>query len=81
MTNTVQLQSVGRVAAKPASEFKVGDFMAWNFGYASEVLEIVKETKSFITFKLNSIDPMGRVTDTTAERRLGKNRLVAIAKA
>jgi hypothetical protein len=75
-TQTVQLQSVGHVAAKPAKDFKVGEFMAWNFGYASEVLEIVKETKSFITFKLSSTE-----SDYVGERRLGKNRLVAIVKA
>lgn len=75
-TKTVQLQSVGHVAAKPAKEFKVGDFMAWNFGFTSEVVGIAKETKAFIVFELKSTSD-----GITRERRLKKDRLVAIAKA
>lgn len=76
--NTIQLQSIGKVEAKKASDFKVGEKMKWNFGYTSEVLEIVKETKTQIVVKLNSIDPLGRVSDFIGERRLKKERLVAI---
>lgn len=76
--HTIQLQSIGNVEAKPAADFSKGEKMGWNFGYRSEILEIVKETKSFITFKLNNINPDGTITDYIGERRLGKNRLVAI---
>ena len=76
---TIQIQSVGKVNAKPAAEFSVGEKMLWNFGYSSEILEIVKETPTQIVFKINSISPTGKVEDFTGERRLKKTRLVAIA--
>ena len=70
---TVQLQGVGKVKAKPASEFSVGDFMGWNFGHCSLVVGVAKETKSFITYELQNPE-----TGDIHERRLGKSRLVAI---
>tara|TARA_R110002049_G_scaffold224712_4_gene396499 strand:+ start:4499 stop:4735 length:237 start_codon:yes stop_codon:yes gene_type:complete len=76
--NTIQLQSIGKVEAKKSIDFKVGEKMKWNFGYTSEILEIVKETKTQIVFKLNSIDPTGKISDFIGERRLKKERLVAI---
>ena len=80
MTQTVQLQSVGNIEAKEAQEFKIGESMMWNFGYTSEILSVIKETKTQIIFGMNSVDPSGKSNGQTYERRLKKNRLVAIAK-
>ena len=80
MDLTVQLQSVGYVKAKEAQQFKIGELMMWNFGYKSEILSIVKETKTQIIFSLNSIKPNGSTDGKVYERRLKKNRLIAIAK-
>jgi hypothetical protein len=70
----IQIQSVGRVQAKPAIEFSIGDKMVWNFGYTSEVVRVVKETKSQIIYELKSTD-----SGNIHERRFGKQRLVAFA--
>ncbi len=79
MKNKVQIQSIGKVNGKQAINFKKGEKMLWNFGYKSEVLDIVSETAKFITFKLNSVDPFGKTSGEIYERRLKKDRLVAIA--
>ena len=42
----VRLQSVGWVRAKPASEFKVGDRIAYNFGAEGKVLSVEVSGKS-----------------------------------
>ena len=68
---SIRLQSIGLVKAKAAEEFKIGDFMAWNFGSKSKVVGIEKKTKSFVTFILSD---GGEIYS----RRLGKKRLVAI---
>jgi len=70
---TIQLQSVGKVPAQPASNIKVGTRLMWNFGSVSEVLEIVKETAKTITIKEKVLR-----SDYIGERKLFKNRLVAI---
>ena len=67
--NTVQLQSVGHCLGTPAAELKAGDKLMWNFGYTSEIVEIVKESKSFIFVKELS-------GGNIYERRLKKDRLV-----
>ena len=72
--DAIQLQACGLVKAKPAAEFKIGELMAWNFGYVSEVVGILFETKAFITFETLCHD--GKVYP----RRLKKDRLVAMAK-
>lgn len=76
----IHLQSVGKVEAKPAIEFKINEFMVWNFGSQSKVTAVVKETKAFITFELTY--PLGGSNDwantRTSERRLKKSRLVGI---
>lgn len=75
----VHLQSVGKVEAKPAQDFEIGEFMVWNFGSQSKVVGIAKETKAFITFELLSPDCWGDWSDAKVlERRLKKSRLVAI---
>lgn len=79
MTNLVHLQSVGKTEAKPAQEFEINEFMAWNFGSQSKIVGIIKETKAFITFELLSPDCWGDWSNAkVSERRLKKSRLVAI---
>jgi len=75
----IRLQQMGMVEAKPAQEFQIGEVMGWNFGARSEVLGIVKETNSFITFKISGCGRYGEIDKSvTYERRLKKTRLVAI---
>lgn len=69
---TIQLQSIGKRKATEAKNIKVGDTLIWNFGYTTKVLEIVKETAH--TIIIRSINESGKIYD----RRLGKERLVAI---
>ena len=67
----VQLQSVGRVPAKPAKDFKVGERIMWNFGEESLIIAIIKETPKTLVFKTES-------SGKTYRRRYGKDRLLAI---
>jgi len=78
---TVKLQGVGRVEAKPAGAFKVGESMMWNTGATSKVIEILEEksTDKFINFKVECADLYGNWANSQIyERRLKKTRLVAI---
>lgn len=69
---SIHLQGIyGEVPAIPSRELKKGNIIIWNFGYKSKVLDIVKETKTQIIVLLEC---EGRKN----ERRLGKNRLVAV---
>lgn len=70
---TIQLQSIGRRNATEAKNIKVGDTLIWNFGYTTKVLEIVKETACTIVIRT-----LNEFNGNTYERRLGKERLVAI---
>ena len=70
---TIQLQQVGKVSAKPAFDFKVGESMAWNFGSTTKIINIVKETAKMITFQFDS-----EKNGETHERKFLKTRLVAI---
>lgn len=75
----VHLQYFGKTQSKAAQDFKVGELMMWNGGLRSEVLEILNETGSFITFKISGCGKYGEVDKSTSyERRLKKNRQVAI---
>jgi hypothetical protein len=74
MTTTIQLQQIGRVQAKPAGQFKIGDRMAWNFGHTTTVIGIASETKAFITYIMTNDKTASR-----QERKLKKTRLVAFA--
>ena len=38
--NTIHLQGIGRVKAKPASAFSPGDSVRYNYGYTAEVIRI-----------------------------------------
>ena len=77
---TIHLQGIGKVEAKPAQEFQIGEFILWNFGSQSKIVGIAKETKAFITFKLEyPLSGRRDWADTgTSERRLKKSRLVGI---
>ena len=73
---TIHLQGVGRVEAKPAKEFKIGESFMWNYGSTSEIKRIVKETSSYITFEIEYEAYSGKME--LGERRLKKDRLVGI---
>lgn len=68
----MRLQGIGLVQGTPAIEVKKGDFLLWNMGYKSEVLEIVSETKAMITIKERC------ESGYIADRKMKKNRLVCI---
>ena len=70
---TIQIQSVGKVEAKPAIEFKAGEKMLWNFGYTSTIISVASETAAFITFLMQGKE------EKPYERKFKKTRLVAIA--
>lgn len=76
---TIHLQSIGKVEAKPAQDFKVNEFIIWNFGNQSKIVRVVKETKAFITFELTyPLSGNDWANTGTSERRLKKSRLVGI---
>ncbi|MBE7473139.1 MAG: hypothetical protein DPW09_36185 [Anaerolineae bacterium] len=78
----VHLQRIGKVAGKPAQEFKPGEFMMWNFGGVSRVEGVVKETPTYITFNISWPGKGNSWNDRSEDiRRLKKTRLVAIASA
>ena len=71
MSNTIQLQHIGRVKAIPAGQLKKGMQMMWNFGETSTVQAITKETTKSIW--VTEISKSGREYN----RRFAKTRLVA----
>lgn len=71
-SDTLQLQSIGHVIGRPASEITKGASLMWNFGSVEEVVEIVKTTAASIVIMIKSKG--GYV----GERRLMKKRLVCI---
>lgn len=71
----IWLINYGWAKAKPASEFKPGEYFRWNQGTCARFSRIAKETKQTITVVeeyFNGDEP------ATFERRLNKDRLVAI---
>jgi hypothetical protein len=70
----VHLQNVGLVKAKRANEFKVGEFMGWNFGITSKVVDIRDVSKCFV-----EIDE--ELNGKIYTRKCKKDRLIAIGKA
>ncbi len=70
---TLQVQSVGKMPAKPASQLELNDLTMWNFGSIYRVNKFIAETKAFITVELVEIK-----TNKTWLKRLKKSRLVAI---
>lgn len=73
---TIKLQGIyGDQEAKKVCELKIGDVIKWNFGYTSEVVDIIfSKTGKTATVMLKS-NTDGIVRD----RKMGANRLVAIA--
>lgn len=72
MTNgLVHLQGIGKVRAKPASAFEVGERMGWNYGYTSQVISKEKRGQ-FIHFKMLASD------NQVYSRRMKPSRLVAL---
>lgn len=78
---SVQLQSVGRVKAKPAAEFQIGEGMMWNFGSTTRVVAIVAQTARTITFELETVTSgFAQTVGQRHNRKFLKPRLVAIAR-
>ena len=75
MANTVKLQGIyGAQKGTPTKDLKVGDVIVWNYGYKSEVVEIIpSKTGKTITFMLRSLES-GNVNP----RKMGADRLVVI---
>lgn len=77
MANTVKLQGIhGQQPAIPTKDLKVGDVIIWNFGYKSEVVEIIpSKTGKTITFMLRSFESVN-----INARKMGADRLVVVEK-
>lgn len=75
MANTVKLQGIhGEKKGTPTKDLKIGDVIIWNFGYKSEVVEIIQsKTGKTITFMLKSLES-GNINP----RKMGADRLVVI---
>jgi len=75
--NTVKLQGIhGTKKGTPTKNLKVGDVLIWNYGYKSEVVEILpSKTGKTITFMLKSIE-----SGNISQRKMGANRLVVVEK-
>ena len=58
MTNTVKLQGIyGQQAGTAAKNLKIGDVIIWNFGYKSEVVDLIpSKTGKTITTMLKSLE-------------------------
>jgi hypothetical protein len=69
MTNTIQLQGIGKTNATQVQNLKIGDTVVWNFGHTSKVTGFVKETKAQLVVQF----------DGDHTRRLAKARLIGIA--
>ena len=75
MANTVKLQGIhGEQKGTPTKDLKVGDVIVWNYGYKSEVVEIIpSKTGKTITFMLKSFE-----SGNISPRKMGADRLVVI---
>lgn len=75
MTDTIKLQGInGEKQGTPAKKLKVGDVLVWNYGYKSEVIEIIpSKTGKTITFMLKSIE-----SGNILPRKMGADRLVVV---
>ena len=71
----IWLQRYGWCEAKPAGEFKVGEFMRWNFGSVSKILAVTSETAKTVSFLL---EWKGHQQYVTGGRKFRTGRLVAI---
>lgn len=75
MTNTVKLQGIhGEQKGTPTKDLAIGDVIVWNFGYKSEVVDIIpSKTGKTITFMLKSLES-GNINP----RKMVADRLVVI---
>lgn len=75
MTNTVKLQGIsGQQAGTQAKNLKIGDVIVWNYGYKSEVVDIIpSKTGKTFTFMLKSFED-GKIRD----RKIGANTLLVV---
>lgn len=75
MANTVKLQGIhGEQKGTPTKKLKVGDVIVWNYGYKSEVVEIIpSKTGKTITFMLKSFE-----SGNISPRKMGADRFVVI---
>lgn len=75
MTSTVKLQGIhGEQKGTQTKNLKVGDVIVWNYGYKSEVVEIIpSKTGKTITFMLKSFE-----SGNISPRKMGADRLVVI---
>lgn len=71
--NTIKLQGIyGRKEAKAVKDLKIGDVITWNYGYQSEVVEMIpSKTGKTFTVMLRSLQD-GIVRD----RKMRADRLV-----
>lgn len=76
MTNTVKLQGIaGQQAGTAVKDLKIGDVLVWNYGYKSEVVELIpSKTGKTITAMLRSQQD-GQIR----ARKMGAERLVVVA--
>lgn len=75
MSNTVKLQGIyGHKEGTQVKDLKVGNVIIWNFGYKSEVVEIIpSKTRKTFTIMLKSFED-GQIRP----RKMGADRLVVI---
>ena len=76
MEQTIKLQGIHtRQTAKAVKDLQIGDTIKWNFGYTSEVVELIpSKTGKTITAMLRS-----NTDNIVRPRKMGADRLVAIA--
>ena len=74
---TVKLQGIyGAKEGTPTKDLKVGDVLIWNYGYKSEVVEILpSKTGKTITFMMKSLE-----SGNISPRKMGADRLVVVEK-
>ena len=75
MANTIKLQGIsGQQKGTPAKDLKVGNVIIWNYGYKSEVVEIIQsKTGKTITLMLKCLES-GNINP----RKMGSDRLVVV---
>ena len=75
MVDTVKLQGIyGQQKGTSTKNLKVGDIIIWNYGYKSEVVEIIpSKTGKTITFMLKSLES-GKINP----RKMDADRLVVV---
>ena len=56
MSQTIHLQEIGQVAAKPAKDFAIGEFSVWNAGYTSELIAVTPKGRTQLTWQTRSKD-------------------------